>query len=149
MKFRFALEGAEGVENIGSALEGAMDIVLGQVFVLVHDIVVNRTPVDVTTKKGRAKSFGEHLQESWVFDVAPDARSATVATDFVYAPVLEFGKYRGVGPRTAVGDGGIYSRQAVGGMLRPLVDDPTILGDAIDMVVSELDKRIDRLVKRT
>ena len=44
------------------------------------------------------------------------------------------------------GNGGIFSRQAVGGIIAPLINDPKELDDAFAMVVSDFNARMDRIV---
>lgn len=82
--------------------------------------VVARSPVDTT-----------RLQASWLAPVRAGALAWKIATTVPYAPVLEYGGYPGVGPKTVAVTGsqdlgfgltpprsGIYSRQAPHGWVR-------------------------------
>lgn len=59
-----------------------------------------------------------------------------------YGIVLEEGLYRSVGPRTAQSGGKVYSRQAVGGVLEPLIMDDGLVERCAAMVVAEIKRAI-------
>lgn len=62
-----------------------------------------------------------------------------------YASVLEYGEYRGVGPRTVANAGGIYSTQAPEGMARPLFEGKTVgAGYTIDKVIKQAVARMKK-----
>jgi hypothetical protein len=71
----------------------------------VFNRIRTRTPVDT----GNAR-------QGWRLQLRPGA--AVILNRVRYVEVLEFGGYRGVGPKTQRGPGGIYSRQAPRGMVR-------------------------------
>lgn len=71
----------------------------------VYNRIRARTPVDEGA-----------LRTAWRYRANP-AR-IRISNSKEYAGVVEFGGYRGVGPRTVAGNGGIYSRQAPRGMVR-------------------------------
>lgn len=85
----------------------------------VRATIVATTPVDTGT-----------LRDSWSpVTRGSEALTWSVSTDLVYAPVLEYGGYPGVGPKTValgggtigagfVGNAGIYSTQAPLGWVR-------------------------------
>jgi len=103
----------------------------------VRDLVRDKTPYRRDKKKG----YGGHIQESWVTDYDPSGMGAIIGTGSRYGPVLEEGLYLGLGPRTEIGpDGGIYSSQAVGGMIAPLLADPDGLDEAFEALMAEMGK---------
>lgn len=64
------------------------------------------------------------FRKSWGTPFRNAEYSYVLETGAPYATVIEYGRWPGVGPRTVKGpDGGIYSRQAVGGVLRHVLGD--------------------------
>lgn len=122
-------------------VQDVIDVFRGQLLSIVKDAVINRTPVDVTSKRGKKKGFGEHLQDQWKYNLL-SAGKAEVSTDVVYGPVLEYGRYPGVGPRTVSTGTGIFSRQAAGGIIQPLLDDSSILGDAVKTAINQISQSL-------
>ena len=101
------------------------DIAVQDTAKTVRNLVIGRTPV----KTG-------HLKSSWSDIVRTGRGSFSFGTDVDYATILEEGGYRSVGPRTVATEGGIYSRQAPGGIIGPLLQDSDTL-DQISRVVAE------------
>ncbi len=150
----FLLENLEGIKSFAVTGEAEDALIPGQVFSLIHDAIQNRTPVGqrkVEGKRGlRKKRYGEHLQDKWVIDIEPNGRGATISTDVFYAPALEFGDwYPGVGPRTVATAGGIFSKQAPGGIIKPLIDDPKLFDKAIEQAVQTVNRRFKREMQKT
>jgi len=144
---RFALDGIQPwLTQLGVTYGDNIDLAFGTMVGLVHDVIIGRTPRDDVTPRGKAKSHEEHIQASWQIEMEKLGWKASVFTDSPYGDTLEEGKYRGVGPRTQAGNGGIFSRQAVGGIIAPLINDPKELDDAFAMVVSDFNARMDRIV---
>jgi len=143
----FLLENVEGIQSFASTGQGDDALIPGQVFSLIHDAIQHRTPVGHRKVKGKSKQFGEHLQDKWVIEIDSDGRGATIGTDVIYGPVLEFGRYPGVGPRTVATAGGIFSRQAPGGMIKPLIEDPKVFDEAIKQAVATVNQRFAQAVK--
>jgi hypothetical protein len=85
------------------------DYVFG-VAIKAHERIKERTPVGDGPLAGTAKN-------SWQL-TAEAAGVYEITTDVVYMPVLEFGEYPGVGPRTVQTPEGIFSSQAPAGMFR-------------------------------
>ena len=58
-----------------------------------------------------------------------------------YAPTLEEGLYTSVGKsgKTVAFGGGIYSTQAIGGMITPMVENPDVLNQIAILVIEALD----------
>lgn len=91
----------------------------------VLDRIRERTPV-----------FSGLLRDSWTFH--SQGSSFVCTTGIPYASIIEYGWYKGLGPRTAKGpDGGIYSSQAVGGMVRPTLADIQT-GDYLDQLAAQV-----------
>lgn len=98
---------------------------------------------------GTYKRSGE-LHKGW--KVEKEDLGFIVFNDTPYGAVLEAGLYPGVGkkpkgfpgnyPRTVSTGGGIFSTQAKKGMLAPLVADDSIIKDAMDLIVEELEKQL-------
>jgi len=100
------------------------------------------------------KSSG-HLKGSWS-DVYLTEGGLTFENPVEYGPTLEYGLYPRVGPRTMMMggsaragsfSGGIYSKQAPGGILGPMIEDDAILGDAVETVTNEVLKKLERIVR--
>jgi|GEM_PF-2962047 len=145
LNLSFVLDYPEELTDLNRLYGDVEELAVGEIISIVHDEVLNRTPRDDVTKRGKAKSQSEHIQANWSFEMETGNRGATIENPFVYGPVLEEGRYRGVGPRTKAGEGGIYSRQAPKGIIKPLIEDDSIIKDAIDMVVVKLKERLDRI----
>lgn len=149
MEVSLELQHADWLRDITAIYKDGFEVGFGEMVSAIRDLVRGRTPKDLVTKSGRAKSFGEHIQESW--QIEPDGWSATIFTDFDYGPILEEGLYPFGRPtkRTDFGpDGGLYSRQAIGGIVGPLLNEPDTISGAIDLVVEELTKRFDQELTR-
>ena len=85
----------------------------------VHSGIVAKTPVGATHR----------LQRGWKSPVRFGRLAFKIATNVPYAPILEYGGYTGVGPKTVKSSprifgsgitvgGGIFSTQAPHGMIR-------------------------------
>jgi len=85
----------------------------------VRSSIIRRTPVGATHR----------LQRGWKAPVQVDQFTMKITTSVPYAPILEYGGYPGVGPKTAAlsarelghglrAEAGIYSLQAPHGMVR-------------------------------
>lgn len=136
MQVSFEVHGLNELFGTIGNFEKAERAYLEQVYSLITDEVRKRTPIDVVTPKGKAKEFGEHIQESWIIAVNPTV--TTIFTDVEYGETLEEGLYKKVGPRTAASAGGIYSKQAVGGMVKPLIDDEETIEGMLEMAKKKL-----------
>ena len=76
-----------------------------------RDMAVHRSAVDT----GR-------LKQSWTNVVQVADGTYSFYNTAPYSPILEFGLYKGVGPKTRAYGDGIYSTQALGGMVRPMME---------------------------
>ncbi|MBI4962499.1 MAG: HK97 gp10 family phage protein [Desulfomonile tiedjei] len=92
--------------------------------------------------QGRSPYWTGALTRSWKEETTE--KGFTVGTDLPYAIVLEEGRYKGVGPRTAASGGGIYSRQAVGGIIAPLLRNDKLIDKCLDIVIEQIQKQIEQ-----
>ncbi len=114
-------------ENLGnelnklvSSIEAAVMEAIEEVMNYGRDKVIDRTPVgDPKTDihSGQLKYLG------WG-PVERTGYSFSFSTNVDYAVILEKGMYKNVGPRTVSFEGGIYSSQAPGGIVAPIIDNP-------------------------
>jgi len=146
LNLSFLFEGVhESLRYFQEFGEAARINVVGQITTVMHDVIMNRTPVD-NTPRGLKKGAGGHMKERWKIDLQSLGFGATIGNPQHYGRTLEKGEYRVVGPRTQASGSGIYSRQAVGGIIKPLLDNPAILQDAIDTATGSLKSRMSRLI---
>lgn len=104
---------------------------LGAVFALgvatkIHARIVERTPVGAPGRKG---SIPGALKVAWL--LGPNPVGYEITNDKPYGPVVEFGLYPGVGPRTIETSDGIFSTQAPVGMVRLTLTE-------LDLLVAEV-----------
>jgi len=89
-----------------------------------RDAVVNRTPTDTG-----------YAQSSWG-EIERHSNGFSFSNPVEYMSVLEKGLYPGLGPKTVIFQGGIYSSQAPGGIIAPLINDDKILGHVSDLILN-------------
>lgn len=112
------------------AIPNGLDVVAEDVANTLRNIVVGKTPVASSA-----------LKRSW----SPVQRTTggfSFSTDLPYAVVIEEGLYKSVGPRTVEYEGGVYSRQAPGGMIGPVIRDDGMIAAIADKVIRELSKGV-------
>jgi hypothetical protein len=102
-----------------------------------RNVVRGRTPVGIRPPTGGAKGSWSEVQQT------ANGYSFSNPVDYTY--VLEEGRYPGVGPRTVAQGGGIYSRQAPGGIMGPVLDDVSQVDDILEAVVDEVFRQLERL----
>lgn len=90
--------------------------------------------------RGRTPYVSGHAKQSWS-DVEYQSGGFTFGSDAPHIKVLEEGLYKTLGPRTVDVGGDIYSRQAPGGIIAPLIEDEETIADLLDLVVQEI-KRV-------
>lgn len=93
---------------------------LGQIDAAFYPEVLAQTPWDETERF--KESPHEHIKKLWRSNIDDASLSVTFGNDAPYATVLDLGHYPGVGPRTIEGEGGIYSRRAPSGILKPIMN---------------------------
>lgn len=102
-----------------------------------HSAVIERTPVGASAyapgHPGMAKaSWGQVEQVSGGF---------TFGNPVAYVEALEKGLYPKVGKRTVALAGGIFSQQAPGGIVKPLIEDEAFMTNLIVRLVEELERK--------
>jgi hypothetical protein len=125
----------EGVEDIVRALESVPDFAeraIDDAAATLRNLVIGRTPV----------ATGE-LKDSWS-PVEKTSTGFTFGTDKDYAVVLEEGGYSAVGPRTIAVAGGIFSRQAPGGIMAPLLQDEELMDKIVRRIAEDLVRSLTR-----
>jgi hypothetical protein len=79
--------------------------------IVARQVVTDAAPVDTTTLRRSFQDAPITMQKK------DDSLTFSFGTPLAYAPTLELGLYKGVGPKTVESDGQIYSTQAVGGFM--------------------------------
>lgn len=98
-------------------------------------LALGRTPVGIAPGS-------PHLKKEWS-NVEFEAGGFSFGNPVDYGEILERGTYPRVGPRTVATDGGIYSRQAPGGILRPLLEDQAQIEAIVDLVLNTIIRGIE------
>lgn len=124
-------EGIPELERALQELPQMWDVAIEDFAETLRSLVLGRTPVFTTA-----------LKKSWS-EVTREAGGFTFGTDLDYAEILEEGGYTRVGPRTVSVAGGIYSRQAPGGIIGPIVDDAALINRLAEEVVKEIERGIE------
>ncbi len=124
------------VESVLRRVPTLVSEALGDSAETVRNVIRGRTPVGVRETRGQAK-------QSWS-DVTLTSNGYSFESPLSYINVLEEGLYPGVGPRTVAAEGGIFSRQAPGGILNWLVSDENQITDIIEAVVDEVVRQLNR-----
>lgn len=107
----------------------------------VKNIIQGKSPVGIGDTSGNFKKSWSGLQK---IGGGVSFKTASYAWTNLksYGAILEEGTYPGIGPRTITSGQGIYSKQAVGGVLQPLVDNNSfvdfIVGSIADKIVEQL-----------
>ena len=95
--------------------------------------------------EGRTPRKSGHLKDSWG-QVTRHRGGFSFSNPVDYAIILEEGLYPTVGPRTSPGlqRTGIFSRQAIDGILWPLVNEERNITAMAELVVEQLTKGLQR-----
>jgi hypothetical protein len=108
-----------------------------EIALILREKAIASTPVDTGLLKGSWGPVTAGQEEGYAFQNT---------TPYAYVP--ELGLYKGIDTkrnpvRTAYGpDGGIYSTQAIGGIVRPLIEEM----DGTEEAINLLEQAIDRLL---
>lgn len=141
----------------------ALDVAIEQIARQILQTVRQRTPVGIRYQKastqarkqgkisGRWTASGQ-LKASWTIERT--GTSIEIGTPIDYAQILEEGLYPGIGkprmgqmpggqgqvsPRTKYGpSGGIYSSRAVGGILRPILEDKGLMNQVSTLILEQM-----------
>lgn len=123
---RLRIDGIEEAVKVLAAVPKAVKAAIGDAATTMRNLALGRTPY----RTG-------HLKRGWGA-VRPTAKGFSFSNPVEYAGILEEGLYPSVGPRTIALAGGIYSRQAPGGMLTPLLENEEILNRVLDVIVRSI-----------
>ena len=102
-----------------------------------HRLALGRTP-----QSEPSSGHSGRLWRSWS-DVERVSGGFAFGTPLGYSLTLEEGGYSTVGPRTVAVGGGIFSRQAPGGILGPLLDDESVLEDVVTLIADKILERLE------
>lgn len=130
-----ALRGVQEVRAILARIPAALDAAAEDTAKTMRKLAKGRTPVgDPLTDKHSGQA-----ERGWS-DVQMQGSSGSFAfsNPIGYTTILEEGGYTAVGPRTVEEGGRIYSKQAPGGVLAPLVNDPDVLDNIAALVAEKL-----------
>lgn len=127
------------IDALGSSVDEAIETAKMDAAKTLKNLVLGGSPVGI-----RKKKEGEsRLKWSWSEISKVDDGSLTFGTPAPYATVLETGSYPGVGPRTIEVGEGIFSRQAPGGMIAPILDTESVIDDIIEQIGETLKKGVE------
>lgn len=131
-----------------SQIEGIVRTVIKNVMQVIEYGVIERTPIG----DPRTDWHYGQLKASWT-PVQETEGGFSFSTDIPYAYVLEKGRYKNLGPRTVThgvseiygGGSGIFSSQAPGGMIAPIVTNQvlmdTITKNVVTTILGKMGKR--------
>lgn len=131
----FQLEGFGQVREIINRLPELQREALREVAIRMRRMVRGRTPVGLPGES-------QDIKGSWS-SIEMTANGFTFGTDKPYAVTLEEGLYSGLGDRTMPHGSGIFSSQAPGGMIQPILDDDRLMRRIGELVVSEMVRGMD------
>lgn len=149
---KVVIQNENALKNLVTLIPEAAERALNDYIRTIKARVLDRTPVGQRYQKAEKTKAGKrfkgprgkgryvtsgNLWRSWKVD-SLGLGKVSVYTDVPYASVLEEGKYPGIGPRTSRGPGGIYSKQAVGGILGPLLEDEELIDGMVNRLVKEI-----------
>jgi hypothetical protein len=140
------------LEKMFAQFPKAAESILRDFAITVRRMLQGRTPVgkkyvkksDRKSKKSKPYVPSGKLKASWQGPVK-EGDSWVVYTGLPYAYILEEGRYPGVGPRTVSAVGGVYSSQAPGGMIGPMLADqesPLGGGLVLEAALQQLEARL-------
>ena len=104
--------------------------------------VIDATPVDsITPPGGTLKAgWGEREKVGNWGQTGQHEKSLASVNPVDYGSILEEGLYPKAGPRTVKTEGGIYSRQAPGGIMGPIVGNENIIDFVLDLFVKAVEE---------
>jgi len=165
--FVFRIVGLDGLRRYIDRHPQVINLALEQVLRTLKPAVQHRTPEGIKPVKFKGKKkrgvTQQRYERSGVLVDSWIARKGdgwvSMATDVPHGPIVEEGKFRGVGkpryglaaggpiqvsPRTVAAQGGIYSSRAVGGIIGPLLADQELVGKFTSQVIREIQKSFPR-----
>lgn len=136
LELNINVEGIDPIIRLLGDVPQVFDIAVNDVATTLRNLVIGRTPIGV-------KPHGGTLKKSWS-NVSRTSTGFTFGTGLDYAQILEEGLYPSAGPRTIEVEGGVYSRQAEGGIIGPLLRDETLLNRIATSVVETVQRELNR-----
>jgi hypothetical protein len=124
------VSGIEQARRILQEVPNAVKVALKDSAITLRGLARGRSPVGIRRGSGEFKN-------AWGA-VEPTARGFSFSNPEEYGQVLEQGLYPSVGPRTISVHGGIYSRQAPGGILSPLIEDDQVINSVLSLIVQQI-----------
>lgn len=112
----------------------------------IRALAKRNTPRGYSGTRSRTMRRDPHaglMKQSWS-DVRMIQGGFTFENPVPYSEVLEEGRYPGLGPRTVGQGSSIYSRQAVGGILQPLIEDENLRTDIAQNIVEMIERALRR-----
>jgi hypothetical protein len=125
----------QGVEEIRRVLlesPEVAELAIEDAATTLRNLVIGRTPV-----------LSGETKDSWS-EVERTSTGFTFGTAKEHAPILEEGGYKSVGPRTVAVGGGIFSKQAPGGIMAPILANEDIMNQIVRRISEELVRSISR-----
>jgi len=120
------LEKIEEVKKIIDAIPAAVASAISDVRETIFAMIKKRTPF-----------FTGNLLRSWS-TVDNKKGSLSFSTGVLYAPKLEAGDFKKVGPKTVAQGGKIYSKHAPGGILQPIIEDESVTDMIVDRIIKQV-----------
>lgn len=143
------------LKQLNRIFRGAINLGIQDTLRTLKARVMDRTPVGWKYKAGRktkankrykgAQGKGRLVKSGYLkgqWQTENTGNGWILRNDTPYAYVLEEGRYKGVGPRTVATSGGIFSRQAPGGIIKPIFDDDKIIDRVVDVIIFEIERLI-------
>ena len=128
------LEGLEDIQQMLQAVPEMAELAIEDAAKTLRNLVIGRSPVYPGSGA---------LKRSWS-NVQRTSTGFTFGTNRDYAEILEEGLYTRVGPRTVQVGEGIFSRQAPGGIIAPLLADSNLM----EQIVQDIAQRLIRSITR-
>ena len=125
----------EGAKEAQEKIEKVQDAIPKALFMIAEEL--RQRAIDLSP------SDTGHFKRSWG-QIDQHEGGLTFENPVEYGSILEEGLYPGVGRRTVQAEGGIFSRQAVGGILGPMTADDDVVGAIEEIFQSVLEAVIEK-----
>lgn len=124
------------VTALGQVPDSAMDGIR-QATETMRRLSLGRTPIGVSPTS-------PHLKREWS-NVEYQTGGFSFGNPVDYSDTIEQGLYHRPGPRTVEQDGRVYSRQAPGGIIAPLMADEQTLQGVVNVVLQAIIRGLERV----
>ena len=108
--------------------------------------LVSRTPVGIKSTPSQGRGPG-NLRVGWS-DLKKVSGGFAFDNPVEYSEVVEGGGYVGLGPRTVEQGGQIYSSQAPGGIVQPLITNEVFINQLSDRLAKSIDKHMKKVFRK-